>query len=75
MVFADLNLPLNLLWVSVRQRHGVVTEVATGIREHFPAARLVGHTIADRKERPSPAGLRHRLAHWIDRFSGPRRLP
>ena len=74
VVFADLNLPLNLLWVSVRQRHGVVTEVATGIREHFPGARLVGHTIADKKERPNPGGLRHRLTYWVTRFSRPLRL-
>ena len=74
VVFADLNLPLNLLWVSVRQRHGVVTEVATLIREHFPAARLVGHTTMEKAQRPTRGSLRSRLAHWAQRFSRSPRL-
>ncbi len=44
VVFVDLNAPLNLLWVSVRQRHGVINDVAAEIRRHIPEARLVGHT-------------------------------
>ncbi len=74
VVFADLNLPLNLLWVSVRQRRGVVTGVATMIREHFPAARLVGHTILEKPDRPAAGGLRRRLAHWARRLARPLRL-
>jgi len=46
VVFADLNAPLNLLWVSVRARHGVITELAAEIRFRIPEARLVGHTTA-----------------------------
>ena len=54
IVFADLNLPLNLLWVSVTSRNGVITEVSTRIRQRFPEALLIGHTTLER-ERPSPA--------------------
>lgn len=49
VVFADLNTPLNLLWISVRARHGVISEVSARIRNRFPEARLVGHTVADRQ--------------------------
>ena len=42
VVFADLNLPLNLLWVSVRPRRGVILEVSATIRVCEPAAVLVG---------------------------------
>ncbi len=57
VVFVDLNAPLNLLWVSVRQRHGVISEVAAEIRRHIPEARLVGHTPLPGPEKPrrSPA--------------------
>ncbi len=48
VVFADLNTPLNLLWISVRTRHGVINEVSAEIRSQFPEAKLVGHTVADR---------------------------
>ncbi|MDJ0779221.1 MAG: hypothetical protein QNJ85_15230 [Gammaproteobacteria bacterium] len=71
VIFADLNLPLNLLWVSVRQRHGVVTAVASMIREHFPAARLVGHTTLEKKPAARPASLRTRLALWARRVGRP----
>ena len=47
VVFADLNAPRNLLWVSVRARHGVIGEVAAAIRLRLPEAKLVGHTLAD----------------------------
>jgi len=47
VVFADLNTPLNLLWISVRARHGIIGEVSTAIRIHIPEARLVGHTVID----------------------------
>lgn len=46
VVFADLNAPLNLLWISVRARHGVINELAAQIRLRIPEARLVGHTPA-----------------------------
>lgn len=48
VVFADLNTPLNLLWISVRARHGVISEIAAEIRLRIPEARLVGHTVIDK---------------------------
>ncbi len=54
VVFVDLNTPLNLLWISVRARHGVISEVAAEIRQHIPEARLVGHTPLFGPEKPAP---------------------
>lgn len=42
VVFADVNLRLNLLWVSVRTRPGVVLDVAAAICQQVPEARLIG---------------------------------
>ncbi len=43
VVFADLNIQLNLLWVSVRPTPGVILDIATCMKFHVPEARLVGH--------------------------------
>ncbi len=43
VVFADLNLRLNLLWVSLRPRQGAIGEVAAAIRLRVPEAMLVAH--------------------------------
>lgn len=56
VVFADLNTPLNLLWVSVRVRDGVISDVSAEIRRRFPEAKLVGHTVADRRSRSAGNG-------------------
>ncbi len=61
VVFADLNTPLNLLWVSVRARHGVISKLAAEIRRRLPEARLVGHTVMEKQPVPSKAQ---------DRFDG-----
>lgn len=45
VVFADLNVPLNLLWVSIKTRHGLINELAAEIRRRIPEARLVGHPV------------------------------
>ena len=42
VVFADLNLRLNLLWVSVRPRFGVIAETAGELHHCIPEAKLVG---------------------------------
>ncbi|MEO1767217.1 hypothetical protein [Thiobacter aerophilum] len=42
VVFAHLDLRLNLLWVSVRARPGITLQVAARIRERVPEARLIG---------------------------------
>ena len=41
VVFADLNLKINLLWVSVRGTPGSCTQVAAALCEQVPEARLV----------------------------------
>ncbi len=64
VVFADLNTPLNLLWVSVRTRNGVISEVADEIRRHIPEAKLVGHTplLGSENTRRNRA---LRVLHWF----------
>ena len=42
VVFADLNVPLNLLWVSVRPRTGIILELFGALRQALPEAKLVG---------------------------------
>ena len=41
VVFVDLNVPLNLLWVSVRPRPKIILDIAAAILAHVPEARLV----------------------------------
>ena len=43
VVFADLNLKLNLLWVSLRPRQGAISELVAAIRLRVPEAVLVSH--------------------------------
>ncbi|MBW8363590.1 MAG: hypothetical protein K0M39_03470 [Rhizobium sp.] len=43
VVFADLNLKLNLLWVSLRPRPGAISELVAAIRLRVPEAVLVAH--------------------------------
>ncbi|MDX5446729.1 MAG: hypothetical protein LPJ87_11860 [Zoogloeaceae bacterium] len=43
VVFAELNLKLNLLWVSIRPLHGIRIEIATAVQNRVPEARLVSH--------------------------------
>jgi hypothetical protein len=43
VVFADLNLKLNLLWVSLRPRPGAISELVAAIRLRVPEALLVAH--------------------------------
>ncbi|MHB8346785.1 MAG: hypothetical protein ACYDHM_06240 [Acidiferrobacterales bacterium] len=42
VVFVDLNMRLNLLWVSVRPRPGVILEIAGALKDLIPEALLVG---------------------------------
>jgi hypothetical protein len=48
VVFADLNLKLNLLWVSLRPRPGAISELVAAIRLRVPEAVLVAHYAAPR---------------------------
>lgn len=43
VVFVDLNLPLNLLWITVRPRPGVILELFAAVKLNLPEAKLVGH--------------------------------
>ncbi|HUX89481.1 MAG TPA: hypothetical protein VMV48_02165 [Gallionellaceae bacterium] len=41
VVFANFNLKLNVLWVSVNCRHGLILELVTSIQNRVPEAMLV----------------------------------
>jgi hypothetical protein len=43
VVFADLNLKLSLLWVSVKPIPGVRFQISEALRTAIPEARLVSH--------------------------------
>jgi hypothetical protein len=43
VVFANMDLKLNLLWVSHRYRAGLMLEIVSAIRLHLPEAVLVAH--------------------------------
>lgn len=43
VVFAEFNLKLNLLWVSIRPLHGIRFEIASAIQQQVPDAKLVSH--------------------------------
>jgi hypothetical protein len=45
VVFADLNLKLNLLWVTVKPVPGICLELPTAIKLRVPDALLVGQRI------------------------------
>ena len=42
VVFVDLNVPLNLLWVSIKHKPGLVLELSTYVKARIPEAKLVG---------------------------------
>ena len=43
VVFAELNIKLNLLWVSIRPLHGIRMEIANAVQLRVPDARRVSH--------------------------------
>ncbi len=43
VVFADFNLKLNVLWVSLKYRPGIMTEIVTALRAQAPMLKLVAH--------------------------------
>jgi hypothetical protein len=45
VVFADLNLKLNVLWVSVKPVPGICLELPAAIKMRVPQAMLVGHKL------------------------------
>ncbi len=42
VVFVDLNVPLNLLWVSIKHKPGLVLELSTYVKSRIPEAKLIG---------------------------------
>jgi len=42
VVYVDLNVPLNLLWVSIRYKPGLVLELSSYVKMRIPEAKLVG---------------------------------
>ncbi len=43
VVFAEMNIALNLLWVSIRQETGIRFEIIRELRGRIPYAKLVSH--------------------------------
>jgi len=43
VVFAELNLKLNLLWISVKPIPGIRFQIAEALRKAIPETRLVSH--------------------------------
>ena len=43
VVFADLNIRLNLLWVTLIPERGLIPDLMGALRQKVPEARLVGH--------------------------------
>ncbi len=43
VVFADLNLALNLLWISLRPKRGAMAEIVAAIRALVPEAVLIAN--------------------------------
>ena len=43
IVFAELNLQLNLLWVSIRPKAGLRNEIAWALQDRVPEAKLITH--------------------------------
>lgn len=43
VVFAEVNLKLNLLWVSIRPTNGISYEITEALRSCIPDVRLVSH--------------------------------
>ncbi len=41
VVFADLNVPINVLWVSIRPEIGLISSLASAIQDRIPEALLV----------------------------------
>ncbi len=42
VVYVDLNVPLNLLWVSIKHKPGLVLELSSYVKSRIPEAKLIG---------------------------------
>lgn len=43
VVFAEVNLRLNLLWVSIRPIHGISNEICGALQHRIPYAKRISH--------------------------------
>lgn len=43
VMFANFNLKLNLLWVSLRHQPGMISQIANVLHAKVPSLKLVGH--------------------------------
>ena len=41
IVFADLNMKINVLWVSIKPRIGLIERITVDIQSHIPEAKLI----------------------------------
>ncbi|MGB0722143.1 MAG: hypothetical protein ACPGU7_07065 [Gammaproteobacteria bacterium] len=57
IIFADLNLKLNLLWVSFRPADGVMAELVADIQRYVPTALLIAHHGQIRRRQRGPRAL------------------
>ena len=71
--FADLNLHLNLVWISVESRPGLIPELAQEIRRRIPEAVLIGHDWAEPRRRSRPSQVLEWFSRRILRLGGRRR--
>ncbi|MGB0713148.1 MAG: hypothetical protein ACPGUC_06260 [Gammaproteobacteria bacterium] len=62
IIFADLNLGLNLLWISFRPADGVIADIVDDIQRHVPSALLIANRGQPGRARPrGPRTLWHRV--------------
>lgn len=62
--FADLNLKLNLLWVSVRPVPGICLELPTAIQLRIPEALLIAQRLPDTENSDQTGLWRHLSEFW-----------
>ncbi|MCG8067019.1 MAG: hypothetical protein JAY84_04095 [Candidatus Thiodiazotropha taylori] len=67
IVFTDINLKLNVIWVTVLPEPGLCREVALAIRKRVPEAVMVGNQLKSISTELQPASWRS-LAMFIKRF-------
>ena len=67
VVFADLNLKTNLLWVSIKPRHRATLEFAAAIRRQIPEALLIANQADLLAAEMMGAGRRKRW-QWLPRW-------
>ena len=54
VVFADLNLALNVLWVSMKAESGIVVDVTSAVQAQVPEALLVANQVEIMAARRTP---------------------